>query len=319
MTWIFNELSAQGLFNSAENALDGFSEILQLRNSNKLIRQQFLSTRQLQSISVAGTPLYKAVAKSRPLPLKTLLLAWLSKHGPFWEDARADNPDDYFEFEDEDVTNGGLGEVARRRIVGQCCYAFSFPGVNERFARTPLEVVHGLPQNPISTIQTPNIWSLEELKRTAEQLIPSPENWKEYVDTLSDRFRYLSFSEEILSQLQAEPFSLQLTERINRLLSILAKYVDSRENGRDTDESRSIRNDYFVGERALFSDESDRNKHNFAKELSFRDPQAPGGRIFCPFHGKISSPKFRIHFVWPLPAGKESIYVAYIAPKITKR
>ncbi|MCY3818840.1 MAG: hypothetical protein OXH52_05670 [Gammaproteobacteria bacterium] len=47
----------------------------------------------------------------------------------------------------------------------------------------------------------------------------------------------------------------------------------------------------------------------------FRDPMAS---LFCPWHGKVSRLTLRLHFSWPVEAGRP-IYVVYAGPKITSR
>lgn len=53
--------------------------------------------------------------------------------------------------------------------------------------------------------------------------------------------------------------------------------------------------------------------------MTFSDPSPTGKKLFCPWHGKIKTPQFRIHFEWPRPAGQREIKVVYIGPKITKQ
>jgi hypothetical protein len=52
--------------------------------------------------------------------------------------------------------------------------------------------------------------------------------------------------------------------------------------------------------------------------MSFVDPENPAKKFFCPWHGKIQTPQFRIHFEWPIPAHQQRLKVLYIGPKITK-
>jgi hypothetical protein len=75
---------------------------------------------------------------------------------------------------------------------------------------------------------------------------------------------------------------------------------------------------FFQGANPPFTDESVPNKRDFAKDLSFPDPANGQQILFCPWHGKISSGFFRIHFEWPRPRGQRQIKVVYIGPKITK-
>jgi hypothetical protein len=64
----------------------------------------------------------------------------MSSAGPFWDDSRAPNAEDLFYFENEDVTDQGLGEVARRLLLGIEAHTYSFTGPAVRFQRSPLRV-----------------------------------------------------------------------------------------------------------------------------------------------------------------------------------
>ncbi len=75
-----------------------------------------------------------------------------------------------------------------------------------------------------------------------------------------------------------------------------------------------------MGDEALFTDESETNKRDFARELTFSDPSDPAQDLFCPWHGKVKfGGQYRIHVEWPRPRGQARIKVVYIGPKIAKR
>lgn len=54
------------------------------------------------------------------------------------------------------------------------------------------------------------------------------------------------------------------------------------------------------------------------KCFTFADPADQTALIFCPFHGKIKTPQYRIHFPWPLAREESRLRIAYIGPKLTK-
>ncbi|MFN0043644.1 MAG: hypothetical protein ACKVSF_10595, partial [Alphaproteobacteria bacterium] len=94
---------------------------------------------------------------------------------------------------------------------------------------------------------------------------------------------------------------------------------DRHPTGAEGPNARELRQQHFVGDRARFSDESARNKVEFSAAMTFVDPDNANRRIFCPWHGKIQTPQFRIHFEWPVPVGQQLLKVLYIGPKITKQ
>ncbi len=76
--------------------------------------------------------------------------------------------------------------------------------------------------------------------------------------------------------------------------------------------------DCFEGDRAWFSDSSDTEKSRFRRELTFPHPEEPAKSLFCPWHGKERHQTLRVHFSWPIQAGKP-VYVVYAGPKRMKR
>jgi hypothetical protein len=243
----------------------------------------------------------------------TLVLTWLSKAGPFWDDERQSNPDDYFHFEGTDVTDQGLGEAARRRIGLIDAGVFSFLDSSRRFARTPLAVRHGLPEEPLSDVNVPNWWEVGELAAAAS---PSPLSWADMLDTARLRFPRLRFSESIRNDLRSAPFHGGIVDLIYDRLTVLQAIADETVDARGGLSSRGkeLVQAHFVGEKSQFSSEKPRD----IADLSFPDPDNPSMRLFCPWHGKVKLGQFRIHFEWPRPENQREIKVAYIGPKITK-
>jgi hypothetical protein len=94
---------------------------------------------------------------------------------------------------------------------------------------------------------------------------------------------------------------------------------DRQIDGEAGPRGRELYRQYFIGDRARFSDESTRNKREFRAEMSFADPESEDRVLFCPWHGKIQTPQFRIHFEWPVPVGQRRLKVLYIGPKLTIR
>jgi len=243
----------------------------------------------------------------------TLVLTWLSKAGPFWDDERRSNPDDYFHFEETDVTEQGLGEATRRRIVLTDAGVFSFLDSTSRFARTPLRVGHGLPEEPLGEIDVPNWWDVSKLAVAAT---PEPESWTEMLNTARIRFQRLKFSDAIDKDLRSVPFHGGIVHLIFERLSVLEAIANETIDAHGTlsDRGKELREEHFVGKKAQFSSEKPRRE----SDLSFPDPDNPRTQLFCPWHGKVKLGQFRIHFEWPRPDNQQDIKVAYIGPKITK-
>lgn len=250
---------------------------------------------------------------------KGLILAWITKQGPFIDDDRLDEQDDYFEFEGQDVTDQGLGEAARRINATEAAAVVSFLGGAFDFERTPLSVQHGLAEEPLGHLSVPNIWKAEDLLAAALKLLDDPTSWAQLIDAMNSRFDRLKISDAILGQLNDSTFYPAVAKRVLVLLGILQKYMEGRQSdGTVGQRSMELYQQFFTGERARFSDESDANKHEFKNEMTFGDPDDGTKMIFCPWHGKIQTPQFRIHFEWPVPPQQSQLKIVYIGPKITK-
>ncbi len=129
----------------------------------------------------------------------------------------------------------------------------------------------------------------------------------------------LVIASAIESHLKRRPFHSAVCRRIFELLGVLREIVlETRDDSSLTPAGVALVQKHFVGDKAWFTDESDRNKARYRDDLTFADPENTGRSIFCPFHGKIKIEQFRIHFEWPRPLGQKQVKVVYIGPKITR-
>ncbi|MBK6999105.1 MAG: hypothetical protein IPH35_03725 [Rhodoferax sp.] len=177
--------------------------------------------------------------------------------------------------------------------------------------------MQGLPEAPINTVSVCNLWTTDALRQSAQSAVPAPVNWLQMLKHAKNRFDKLTIYSSSIISLRSEPFGQYVVERIFVLLGVLQEFMECLH----TDGSYSGRNNeliatHFSGAKAWFTDESDTNKRDYFEKLSFPDPEHDGN-IFCPWHGKIKTPQYRIHFEWPIESRK-SLRVFYIGPKITK-
>ena len=115
MEWHLNDLSLAGQFSDPQAFRAALEPILRLRRLRDDLRRKIYCSRSLylrpvtprfnlqESVFATGDPLFKRLA-----------LEWFANGGPFWDDERMANPNEYFEFGGQDVTDQGLGEAARR-------------------------------------------------------------------------------------------------------------------------------------------------------------------------------------------------------------
>jgi hypothetical protein len=312
-----NDLSFFGQYQDVREFRSNLEPFLRFRLKHPEFSAKLYCSRLLSSRpATKNRNVQQAVLDTRDQNYIGLVLNWLAKSGPFWDDDRFKNLDDYFHFEGSDVTDQGLGEAARRVLGGVQAGSYSFLDPSYRFSRSPLTVNHGLEEAPLGTVKVPNFWTTTSLESI---LAEDPVNWEQLVAISQGRFTNLMFSVDISFELRKTPFDYGIACRVLDLLAVLQELVrETNTDGSFTNAGLELWQKHSVGDKAWFTDESDNNKRYFKKDLTFRDPVDAENNIFCPWHGKVKKGQFRIHFEWPRPKDQRGIKVVYIGPKITK-
>lgn len=315
MAWYINDLSLTGQYQDISVFLVNLKELMRQRQQIPILSQELFCSRTLHKRLVSPTDDFrKAVLSDKAIVHP--VLAWLTKNGPFWDDDRQLNSDDYFECLGQDVTDQGLGEAARCQLAGKESISVSF--FNGNFDYTPVAIVHGLPEEPLATASVQNIWDFSKLQNSALAVIPLPRNWHQMLEQAQIRFNKLTFSPQCLDELTMQPFSAYVVERVFELLRVLNEFMQCRnDDGTYTDRNQELIDQHFSGKKAWFTDESVTNQRDFKNEMSFPDFEHPGEKVFCSWHGKIKTPQYRIHFEWPTKSSSV-LRIFYIGPKITK-
>jgi hypothetical protein len=322
MRWYVNDVSLQGQFANGDVLESLFRQLIAERARSDRLRVGFYLTRLLPERPVNLTvKLRTMLLSSRSRDFRGAALSWLDRNGPFVDDDRAAEMDDYFEFENLDVTDTALGEAARRQKRNEPVSTFSFVGGEKDFAKSPLVIEQGLAEHRQGIYPLNNLWTIDDLRKSVLDAGPSVTSWRMLVESARERFPYLILPDYIYtnSALSKEAFDFAVRDRALELLSILNEYVmDRGPNREDGPHARYIIEQFFTGERARFSGESTTNKQQFERELSFVHPTTPGAHIFAHWHGKISRRFFRLHFEWPLSKGSSRLAICYLGPKITR-
>jgi len=251
-------------------------------------------------------------------------MLWLTRKGPFWEDERNHDPDDYLMCQGEIVTDSAVGEAAWCCMNGIARHLMSFSP--SRWEMSPLLVALFDDQDTIKEeVDVQNFWLVSDLEKFLENAPVPIGSWQRLRDVAASRFPGLLFTETAFKPLAGHPFVHGAAQRLLVLLQILNRFRDCHdEQGRRTKEGHEIYMNFFTGKKggggkgALFKDASDSEQAEFTDEMTFNHPERPGERLFCSWHGATQTPQFRIHFSWPVKAG-EPIYIVYVGPKITRR
>ena len=319
MDLLANELSIHGQFYDISSFRDAFAQLMSMRNTARRFGREVSCHRALLNAKpMTGMTMQQALGQLASNEQRAIL-GWLTRHGPFWDDLRQHAADEYLECRGEIVTDSAVGEAAFRTFYGVDCGLVSIAPSDWDYS--PVEVIWqrangGLENQHTNVNNWRDVVTLEEKLRIAA---PPIESWDDLRKASTGRFIGLTFAADCFEPLRGLPFADSAADRVLVLLDILdrlAREFDA--NGVRTTEGQRIYQDYFTGKKALFSDSSDTEKHDFRNELSFSHPNDPGNYLFCSWHGKESHMMLRLHFSWPIESGKP-VYVVYVGPKITKR
>lgn len=320
MRWFVNEASLQGQFHSVDEFEKSIRILLDLPASNQLyLTRSFGVSQATPTSSVAAL-----VCNFPNRELRVRILQWVSKRGPFVDDDRTAEPNDYFECSGVDVTDQGLGEATRRQMAGLEVGAWSFRGGTIDFSVDPLIVQHGLPEDRYGEYPIKNVWSAEDLVHASRNSLPEPKSWDELAEVLKEKYERLLIGDSFCKneRIASEPYESSIADRVLELCRILDEYMRLRSaTGEETEQSQQLHRDFFTrssGGDPPFTPESDANILAFRDQLSFTDPENGALKILAHWHGKIKHRFFRMHFEWPAPKHSRRLKVLYLGPKITK-
>ena len=274
----------------------------------------------MSSLEIRSGVTLSHVVRAMPRDVRNQFFAWITKRGPFIEHDRQSIEDDLFFFGDSEVTDGSLGEAARRIVASFRAAVFSV--IYEQrslFAADPLTVIHGFHDEPIDYVDVPNYMDGSDLASALAHVLPEPQTWNELLSNcrqLYDRLLVGSHCDEVLAR---RPYSPSIGRRVQELLAVLQRLMlaMNEDDGSLTEAGNRLKEQYFVGERALFSDESSSRKTDKKTRNAFEFPDPGGsGTLTCYWHGKISTQYFRIHFEWPVAPPRKNLKIVYIGPHI---
>ena len=272
----------------------------------------------MPNIRVREGLLLRDLGQRLPRDQRQLFFAWTAKQGPFIDDDRQPAELDLFVFgANEDVTELGLGEAARRLLAHQAAGVLS-PVENalSRFAANPLVVVHGLQDDVHGRVEVPNFLNDVALATAVRADLPDPTNWAEALDQAPRRFDRLLIGDHCDTKLSNVTFGPHQGRRMSQLFAVLQTLMEEMgQGGQLSAKGQRLRSKHFVGKTAWFSDESESNKQDPGR-FTFPDPAEAGARLTCFWHGKFRSDALRMYFEWPPadPAGRAR--VVYIGPHL---
>ena len=311
-----NELALAEACAAAHPPQAPLEALIEARRRSTVLVERLYCARGMPGTKIRPGVRLADVGRRLPRDKRGLLFQWTDRKGPFIEDDPQATDDDLFLFGDEDVTNLGLGEAARRILATLPAATLSpVQDPASRFAADPLCVIHGLAEEPIGHVPVANFCETETLADALLAAGPEPATWPELLAEARARFDLLLIGSHCDDILARHPYHPPGGRRILDLLDVLQRLMTEMDSkGKLSQAGLELRNRLFVGERAWFSDESEPRKKS-PETFTFPDPDGDG-TLVCFWHGKVSTRAFRIHFEWPVSPPVRRLRIVYIGPHL---
>lgn len=311
-----NELALAEACAAAEPEYIPLEALLAARYRHQVLADALFCARGLLGTRVRPNLCLRDLGDKLPHDKRRLFFQWTATKGPFIDDDRQAIDQDLFLFGDDEVTDLGLGEAARRILSSFSAAALSPVHCStSRFAPDPLVVVHGLPDEPLAEVPVPNYLEPDALAEAIQADRPEPKNWPELLSEARQRFDRLCIGDHCDQILSRQPYRPPQARRILELLDVLQRLMEEMDkDGELSDEGLRLHSKHFVGKNAWFTDET-KTRRQSSETFTFPDPTG-SGRLTCFWHGKIRSDAFRLHFEWPVRSSMERLRVAYIGPHL---
>ena len=315
MELLLNDLSLHGQFPNIPAFRTAIHEVMSLRRVASGYGRELHSHRNIPNGQVsASASLYEAL-QTFPQSEKRSLLQWLTRLGPFWEDAAEHDPDQLMDCGEEIVTETAVGEAAYCQSIGIGRGLVSFAPSEWEYSPVTVKIGSDFATN----VDVPNFLRASDLEAALKEAAPPIASWAQLESVSRSTFKRLMFSDDCFSYLDGQPFAPGPADRIRLRLGVLDQLMGAVDgSGERMAHGHRLYQSHFTGDRAWFSDSSDSEKREFARQLTFPNPHPAGEPLFCTWHGKVNNPPFRIHFAWP-EHSKAPLCVVYVGLKITRR
>ena len=321
MSYFLNENSLHRQYGTSSDFRKALAIVMECKWQIEQFGHTIYCCDHLRSSEVTENSVFQVEVNALERSQKILVLRWFDQSN--WSNSQSHNAiDDDYLYSGRTVNNTSVAEAVCRNYQAYQGDLVSF-SPSELYNTTPLSVIWETPETSAIQINVENLWTREQVVVSLEQREANAKNrpvtnWRELIEWGYTYCSYLFFASDLLDRLNGVPFSLPVAKQIQQRLTVLNDLKrETNEDGSRTARGHELYQREFVGERAHFTDESESNKQTFHNELTFMHPEIPGQNLFCPWHGKVSTQFFRIHFSWPNRANSP-LYIIYIVPKITK-
>ncbi|MEI6646696.1 MAG: hypothetical protein WCP12_11730 [bacterium] len=319
-----NELSFHGQFATVVDLIGGLKRLWSTHDLCKRYGTALYCARNSLATrpGAVGLSVRDAVLRHATPEEKRIILTWLDRTGPFWEDEQIHDPNLFYylvrtSLPTELVTETGLAECTAQCLAGgDGSMASVSPSA---FEYTPILMEVERDNDPRVSCQLDNFWQSPALEAHLENVVRLT-TWEDVNLHVRAIFSHLLFSEDFFAALMPCPFSRPAANRIIDLLRILDNLSACvQQDSTLSMEGQKSKETFFTGHHPLFTDSSAPEKIDFANKLTFQHPLTKEAVMF-PWHGKIRfGLQYRIHFEWPKINPDHPLPVVYVGPKLTKR
>jgi hypothetical protein len=315
--FLVNELSLAGQFQDFATFHSAVGRLMGIRQEILRLGSSIYCHRNFAHARVTATAVMQQAIQGLPMAQRRAWMQWLTRQGPYWEDAQLHDANEWLEANAEMVTNTAIGEAAICRSRGLSRELISLDPSDWLF--TPIVVTWMRNETIRDDISVKNHWDIRTVQESLAANPISIDSWGTLATHTQQACTRLTFASNAFDPLAGRPFSPGAAERIQVLLYTLDKFKGCfDEDGKRNAEGHKLYTEHFTGEKAWFSDSSDTEKNDFKNELTFSHPGVSGQTLFATWHGKVKTPQIRIHFSWPVRSDTP-LYVLYVGPKITNR
>lgn len=321
MRVFFNDLSVEGQFGSIQEFKSAFSEIMKMKVKANGYGYKLECSKRLFEREIYDNRYFPTVLDEFSNNQKKVILLWVTKQGPFWEDEQTHSENDYVTIDGrEELFNGDtICELTVLRLKNtESCLVSILPS---SWCINPLNAIYHHDDENSDNVAITNFWKIDTFSNFLDSIGYNIVSWDQLEQYCNDIFSNLTFSKVCFRPLFKLPFIKTACDKIINQLSILNDLcINVDDNGALNAKGNELHDKYFVGDNALFTDSSETEKRDYKNSLTFKNPDNPGEDIFCTMHGKISTRHIpiRLHFDWNNKK-KKLLYVTYIGQKITKK
>lgn len=222
MDYLVNELSLAGQFQDLATFHRAVERLMAIRQEVLRLGSSLYCHRNFAHARVTDTAVMQQAIQSLPVAQRRAWMQWLTRQGPYWEDAQLHDANEWLETNDEIVTNTAIGEAAI------CCWR----GVPRELVSldpsdwlfTPIIVTWARSDTLKEDISVANHWEIRTVQESLAANRVTIDSWEALATHTRRACTRLTFASNAFDPLAGHPFSPSASERIQVLLNTLNEF-----------------------------------------------------------------------------------------------